>query len=127
MIFELPIFRQVRIDPNLTPSQKVIWCTTIEHLDVVVPRKIPWDLVQRALRLDRSTLGRAVNALADGGFLCKEPGDDRTALYRVPLSRAECARDEAGPTAVEVDAEQGVPANQIARVPRVRKLSGGVF
>jgi hypothetical protein len=130
MIYELPIFRQIRTDAALLPRDLQVWCAAIDYLDVVEPREMKHVLLERHFKdeLDRSTIGRALNSLVQQGYLCRSDGEKgRAALYRVPLSRAHCPAESASLDETEPPMTQHVAMSSAVRVPRARTVSRGVF
>lgn len=121
MQVEIPIFRQIRRDLKLPPRAFQVWCSAIEFLDLVEWRELKLANIELDLEVDPSTVSRSLATLVERGYLCRfaEPG--MSAVYRVPLSRADCG---AAPDPVAAR-ETGEPT--VTRRTRPRVLSSGVI
>lgn len=122
MLFEIPIFRQILNDTKLAPRELQVFRAAIEYLDVVDWRELKLQVLEHHLDLDKAAVSRALGALVDAGYLCRQRQLAGRAMYRVPLSRHGCAE-----ATEEMPAEEPTDHVQPIRRRTGRVVSRGVL
>jgi hypothetical protein len=111
MIYELPIFRQIREDARLSKRALQVWSVALGFLDVVDDRLLPSEQIEIVLDVDRTTVHRNLVTLIEEGYLVRVQRGKRDAwTFRVPASRVPKAdREQLRQPSDEEPDEEGAP------------------